>query len=348
VGLQVIAGGQFGSEAKGAVTARVAAEEVKNEQKVTVVRVGGPNAGHSAADPSGRIWALRQVPAGMVVDPSVRGVIASGSEIDPEVLDHEVQMLGEAGIDVTGRLVISDAATVITPEHKEREAALVGAIGSTGKGIGAARADRIMRQAQTVKDIGVALRLGNGVLLDHAACLERRLNKDVRSASATVILEGTQGYGLGLHTKFYPTVTSGNCRAIDICAQAGVIPWGAHGITVHVVVRPYPIRVAGPSGPLMGETQWEDLGLPVELTTVTKKPRRVGAYDADLVDEAIAANAPFVRLAVSMVDQIPGCVDAGGLTDKGDEFLREMANRHGVPVGWVGIGPRLGDWFRWS
>lgn len=346
--LHVIAGGQFGSEAKGAVTAAVTADNVAEGHEVTVVRVGGPNAGHSAADPTGRIWALRQVPAGMVVDPSVQGVIASGSEIDTEVLEDEISRLAEAGIDITNRLVISDAVTVITPEHKELESSLVGAIGSTGKGIGAARAARLMRNADTART--AKYQRQSKVLVVPAVELEKLLNRYTRQSTHVVVIEGTQGYGLGLHTGFYPQVTSGDCRAIDFCAQAGINPWGAVGnFRIHLVIRPYPIRVAGNSGPLKGETTWEELNQPVELTTVTKKVRRVGTYDPVLVNDAIAANAPFVRLAVSMVDKVPGATDEGGLlTDVGHAFLDELQKTHGTPIEWVGTGPQLFDWFRWS
>jgi adenylosuccinate synthase len=345
LGLQVVVGGQFGSEAKGAVTAAICAHETREGRTVTVVRVGGPNAGHSAADPTGRVWALRQIPAGMVVHPSIQGIIASGSEIDFQVLDNEIEMLADAGIEVEDRLLVSDAATVITPEHRQREIELIGAIGSTGKGIGAARADRIMRRADTV-----ASRLGTertGAFYTDAHDLEANLNQRARSAGHTVVLEGTQGYGLGLHTRYYPQVTSGNCRAIDVCAQAGINPWGAlDRPQIHVVVRPYPIRVAGNSGPLLGETTWEELGQPVERTTVTKKVRRVGTYDPDLVDEAITANSPYARLAVSMVDKVPGAVEDGDLTAAGYDYLQQLAMRHSASISWFGLGPTLADWHR--
>lgn len=343
MGLQVVVGGQFGSEAKGAVTAAICNNKIDEDEEVTVVRVGGPNAGHSAADPTGRIWALRQVPAGMVVHPDIRGVIASGSEIDPEVLHSEIAALEEAGHTVSDRLTISDAATIIEPAHREREAELIGAIGSTGKGIGAARADRIMRRATTANQVLPS------EYIQPAADLERDLNRAVRRSTHQVVIEGTQGYGLGLHTKYYPQVTSGNCRAIDVCAQAGVNPWGSIGnFRIHLVIRPFPIRVAGNSGPLHGETTWDDLGQHPELTTVTKKVRRVGTYDAGLVNDAIAANAPFVRLAVSMVDKVPGAVKDGDLTDVGHAWLDELRKTHGVPIDWVGTGPTLLDWFQWS
>lgn len=340
--LHIVVGGQFGSEAKGAATAAICDDAVQSGQEVTVVRTGGPNAGHSAADQKGRVWALRQVPAGMVVSDMVQGVIASGSEIEPTVLEDEISMLEEAGFEIRERLTVSDAATIIEPQHSQRELSLVTDIGSTGKGIGAARADRIMRLAKTASETGV-----DPDILAAANALEKRLNNAAREPGSTVVIEGTQGYGLGLHTGFYPQVTSADCRAIDVCAQAGINPWGVGvGLQIHVVVRPYPIRVAGNSGPLFAETTWEDLGQTPELTTVTKKVRRVGLYDAALVDEAVQANSPLASLAVSMVDKIDGAVDGDGqLTDVGTQFLVDLEHRHGVPVMWVGTGPLLSDWF---
>lgn len=343
--LQIVVGGQFGSEAKGAVTAAIANHARERDRRTVVVRTGGPNAGHSAADQEGKVWALRQVPAGMVVDSQVEGVIASGSEIDPEVLFSEIEMLEAGGHEIAHRLTISESATVITERHRQQEAELVGRIGSTGKGIGGARADRIMRSAPLVRDTKGLFDLQ----IETAELLEVDLNEAVRADGTTVVIEGTQGYGLGLHTQYYPQVTSGDCRAIDVCAQAGINPWGSDfAMRVHVVVRPYPIRVAGNSGPLEGETSWEELGLPQELTTVTKKVRRVGHYDASLVQHAITANSPYAVIALSMVDQIEGAVNPDGfLTQEGTAFVRGVSELHDTPVVWLGVGPTIGDWFRW-
>src|SRR3954463_1068864 len=343
MGLECVVGGQFGSEAKGAVTAAICADAIR-DREVTVVRVGGPNAGHSAADPTGQVWALRQVPAGMVVDPHVRGVIASGSEVDLTVLDNEVYALRDAGIEIADRLTISDSATIITHVHRDREAELIGTIGSTGKGIGAARAEGMMRRARTTGMIAAIQ-----PFCRPAADLERHLNAAARSADHTVVIEGTQGYGLGLHTRYYPQVTSGDCRAADVCAQAGINPWGVNGIfRVNLVIRPSPTRVAGNSGPLKGETTWEKLGQEPELTTVTRKVRRVGTYDSELVNDAIDANMPHVRLAVSMLDKVPGAVKEGIITDIGTSYLGDLIASHGVPIEWVGTGPLLKDWIRWT
>ena len=343
--LQVVVGGQFGSEAKGAVTAAICNSEVRRTPYVTVVRVGGPNAGHSAVDHQGRLWALRQIPVGMVVDPNIAGVIADGSEIDVQVLADEVVRLEDAGHQIRHRLLVSDEATIINTAHKLIEGGLVGAIGSTGKGIGAARADRAMRAAPRVADVGPMFRdLGFRVV--HGPELCRDLNAKVRSSRHVVVLEGTQGYGLGLHAGHYPQCTSSDCRAVDFLSMAGVNPWWLDDsqMAVHVVVRPYPIRVAGNSGPLKDETSWEALGLKPELTTVTKKVRRVGLWNPELVKAAVAANSPNVILAVSMVDQVPGLVEGDELTDKGADWLNNLEEEVGAQIGWYGTGPTLNDW----
>jgi adenylosuccinate synthase len=89
--------------------------------------------------------------------------------------------------------------------------------------------------------------------------------------------------------------------------MAGISPWDS-AVTefeVWVVFRTRPIRVAGPSGPLPGETTWDALGLQPEYTTVTGNLRRVGAWDAERAAAAVRDNggAPVVRLAFTMLDQ---------------------------------------------
>jgi len=123
----------------------------------------------------------------------------------------------------------------------------------------------------------------------------------------TVIIEGTQGYGLGSHAGYYPHCTSSDCRAIDFLAMAGIPPWSmfARNLEIVIVYRVHPIRIAGNSGPLKGETTWEKLGIPDEFTTVTKKVRRVGAWDADLAHRAFLANggnSMAVRTALMFTD----------------------------------------------
>lgn len=323
--VSVVVGGQFGSEAKGAVAGYLASSDQNRFIQVVCVRVGGPNAGHTVygrcpqgceghtdhlgfgvAEP--HPWRLRQVPVAAVTNPDAELLIAAGSEVDFDVLLSEVRALNSAGYEVNERLWLDQSATVLERHHIETEQAggLTQRLGSTAKGIGAARSDRIWRMAKTVGEINLqSMCLGysqiNGAI-DGAKFLSSEL-----WSGAHVVIEGTQGYGLGLHTKYYPQTTSGDCRAIDFLAQTGISPWSfdVSELDVWVVVRTHPIRVAGNSGPMKGELSWDELGVPEERTTVTQKVRRVGEWDPELVRAAVDANGGRrVKLALTMADYV--------------------------------------------
>lgn len=340
--IDVVVGGQFGSEGKGAIVAHLARKKRKGVVP-TVVRVGGHNAGHTAFDDAGVPWALRTVPVGAVV--GARCVVARGSEVDERVLNDELVALAAGGHDIRGRFFVDSQATAMGADEitAELTAGIVGRIGSTGKGVGAARASRIMRTAK----------LYDGVFAtDTTAMLLRQLE----AGTAHIIIEGVQGYGLGLHAGFYPTCTSCDCTAIDALAAIGISPWGVAALdgppTVFVVLRTHPIRVAGPSGPLFDETSWEALGvqsggyIKPEKTTVTKKIRRVGGWDAKLAHRAIVANggpAPNVAIALTFLDyifpELSGKVDPSCLTPPMLAFIKKIETDAGVPVVLVGTGP---------
>jgi adenylosuccinate synthase len=150
--LTVVVGAQFGSEGKGAIVGHLARSFGVHD---CVIRVAGPNAGHTAYDDAGREWKLRAVPVGAVTNPHCELHIAAGSEVDLDVLASELNELDAAGHRATERLTVHPSATILTSEHRATEGAagLIGRIGSTGKGIGAARADRIMRRAITFEEL---------------------------------------------------------------------------------------------------------------------------------------------------------------------------------------------------
>lgn len=307
--LDVVVGGQFGSEAKGRVAGALAVKYGAEGRRTMGIRVAGPNAGHVVYDQGNR-YAMRQIPVAFV-NPDAMLYIAPGSEVDLSVLKGELDMLESAGYKVRERLLVSPQATIIQDKHIEQEQSsdLVARLGSTAKGIGAARADRIWRTAPIVKDAEAYLDAEMGLAVeDHD--LNTMFYND--KADMAVVLEGAQGYGLGLHAGYYPQCTSSDCRAIDFLAMAGISPWALNVMgrndrrfRIHLVIRPNPIRVAGNSGELKGETTWAELGLPEERTTVTQKVRRVGEFDSDQVRAAIAANGyANVGLACSMLDQV--------------------------------------------
>ncbi|WP_461372016.1 succino-amino-deoxyadenylate synthase PurZ, partial [Candidatus Darwinibacter acetoxidans] len=350
--LDVVAGAQYGSEAKGHLVADLATRRMEEGLNPLVVRVAGPNAGHTGYDSTGKPWALRSMPVAAVVPGNLTLAVAPGSELDPEVFLDEFDRLHEAGLMDGKSMVVSGEATVLTQEHKDLEATqdLTGKVGSTGKGIGASRAARMMRTAQRVQDNDEFKNqlLRRPIRVLDAPEWENFIGGHLSEDQTAIIVEGTQGFALGLHAGYYPQCTSSNTRAIDFLAMAGVNPWqvGPHNLTVWVVARVYPIRVAGNSGPLKDETSWDELGLEPELTTVTQKVRRVGGEDWDLVRRAVEANGSSnVVLALSMVDQrFPEVAGKDHLPSEARDWVRRVQDRVGVPIGWVGTGPNSHVW----
>jgi adenylosuccinate synthase len=382
--VEVVVGGQYGSEGKGHVTAQIVKRAVRSGHQVLNIRVAGPNAGHTVIDALGRAYPLRQIPVGAVLSggpiaeddvtvqvtptdetpahvtiPDVVVAIAPGSEVDLGVLQREYDQITESGHNL--HLVVAGEATMIEDKHKvdETSAELVARVGSTGKGIGAARADRIFRVATRFIDDPEAMEWAKAreVIVMDADQWDRFIEQTLANKATSVVIEGTQGYGLGLRAGHYPQVTSSDTRALDFLAMAGVNPWacGVDGLAVWVCARVYPIRVAGNSGPLRGETTWEALGLPAERTTVTHKVRRVGEWDADLVRRAVRANGGHhqVLLALTMVDQMfPEVKEtevAPGqpwpeVLDAAQEWADEVTQETGASLGLITTGPNHAVW----
>lgn len=325
--LIVVVGGAFGSEGKGALCGFLASQE----SNLMAIRVAGPNAGHTVYGADGNRWQFRHVPVAAVTAPGSILALAAGSEIDLAVLKEETSALADAGL--PHRLLIDGQATLISARHVTREQGIV--TGTTGKGIGAARADRLLRGAN-LYDSSSAVNVA-GIARRHLA------------EGGTVMIEGTQGYGLGLHAGNYPYCTSSDCRAVDFMAMAGLSPWDdvIQELEVWIVYRTHPIRIAGNSGPLKGETSWGELGVDPEITTVTKKVRRVGEWDAKLANDALIANggpSASVKVALTFADyvfpRIAGNRDPGTAT--GDDFWDWVGDRSldiGQSIDLIGTGP---------
>jgi len=359
--IQVVVGGQYGSEGKGAVCRWLA-----SGRSTSCVRVGGPNAGHTAYDPTGKEWKLQQVPIGAIAN-SRPLYIGAGSEIDTDLLESEIRALDEAGFEVSKRLMIDPMATVVLRSHSIEEyghaarhgtSGLTRTIGSTGKGVGAARADRIWRRAAIIRNLP-------DVQNDHMVYTNSRVFKvkcqDTawwmrNDGSDTLQIEATQGFGLGLHQPTYPFATSVDCRAIDALSQAGISPWEVlpDRFEAWVVLRTFPIRVAGNSGPMYREISWEEIGQEPEHTTVTKKQRRIGEWDAKLARAALQANGsdnPWcpgprcpVKVVITFLDYVfpplKNCTDAEHILSLAGDWLRYREEELGVSIRAVGTGPK--------
>lgn len=350
-----VVGGQYGSEGKGAIAAMLSRREQLNEASefpLAAVRVAGPNAGHCVMDRTGRKWALRAIPVAAVSNPEARLFISAGSEIDEDVLESEITALDAAGFKVSRRLLVDGQATVIQPEDKEREALI--SSGTTGKGIGAARANRAMRAAP--------LWSHGGPVSEHA--WQSGVNTGVilrghLRGGGCVLVEGTQGYALGTHAGWYPYCTSSDCRAIDFLAMAGICPWSpeVNESEVWVCLRTYPIRIAGNSGPMVGETSWDELNtrtkghIQPEYTTVTQKMRRVGEWDPELAAAAVEANGgERVHIALTFFDywfpELAGADRYGQMDLQHWERIDKVEAETGAAVQYLGTGPDTGIWVR--
>ncbi|PDT72757.1 adenylosuccinate synthetase [Bradyrhizobium sp. C9] len=328
--ISVVVGGQFGSEGKGKV-----ARWIANDRKAAaVVRVGGTNSGHTAIGENGRTWALRQLPASILA-PNTVAILPAGAIIDPEIFLHEVDALGLG----PARVVVDPWASVITEGDRasERSSGIVGEIGSTGSGTGAALVRRIARRAGTT--LAGELDVLKPFVRNSAELMRSMLNQN-----RWIVIEGSQGFGLSLlQGGYYPHATSRDTSAGTFVGEAGLSPIDVKDITL--VLRAHPIRVAGNSGPLPHETTWAQIvknaGLPEgynELTTATKKVRRVAEFDGELVRRAIEVNNP-TRIILNHFDYVDPGVRKQEFSVKALSVLKTIEGAIGRQVDFVGTGP---------
>lgn len=334
--VSIVVGGQFGSEGKGKVALELA--RAAKEESVTLVRVGGPNSGHTGYDASGQRFALRQLPAGCI-DRNVDVVFPAGSYLDVDVLFREIEELNYP----KDRVFVSRYARVIMPEHKawETEAGIGKAIGSTGSGVGAAVMASVAREAENFSlksyDAEHVSRLDRFVC-DTSTVLRKQLLANTR-----VIIEGSQGFGLSLlEGGYWPKVTSRSTTASAALSEAGLSPLDVDDI--YLVLRSFPIRVAGQSsGPLPNETSWAKIADDVgrnddisEYTTVTSKLRRVAKFDCEQVRAAIAVNNPS-KIVMNHLDYV-GCRSDLNLPDSSlAKFIRSCEKKLDRRIDFLGF-----------
>lgn len=323
----VIMGGQYGSEGKGKIAAYIA------PQMALSIRTGGPNAGHTF-EHEGVTYKMQTIPCAFV-NPNCLLAIGAGGVIDLEILRREIALVS----DVKERLMIDPQASIITEADVQSETILKKSIASTGKGVGAAIAKKVLRKdvtlARDVEELEPYLR---DVSLFANQLADR---------GAEICLEGTQGFWLSLHHGEYPYVTGRDITVGTLCGDAGISPSLIKDTIL--VVRTYPIRVGGNSGPLSNEISWEEItkrsGCPreiLEFTTVTKKVRRVGEFDIGAVKRAVMVNRP-TQIALMFVDYLNydnfGVTEEGALTEEATLMITQLEVELGVPITLVGTGP---------
>ena len=155
-------------------------------------------------------------------------------------------------------------------------------------------------------------------------------------------MEGTQGFGLSLlEGGYWPKATSRSTTASGALAEAGLSPVDVDDVTM--VIRTFPIRVAGNSGPLIDETTWEKIAKEVgrdddlrEYTTVTRRLRRVGHFDPVLVRRALAVNRP-TRLVLNHLDYVGTQQDLDDPQSELSGFVRRVESDISRKIDWFGF-----------
>ncbi|OGA29737.1 MAG: adenylosuccinate synthase [Betaproteobacteria bacterium RIFCSPLOWO2_02_FULL_65_24] len=333
----VVIGTQWGDEGKGKVV------DWLTDHAQGVVRFqGGHNAGHTLVI-AGKKTVLHLVPSG-ILRSGVRCYIGNGVVLSPAALIEEMDELERAGVEVQGRLNISEACPLILPYHAALDVARelsrgAGKIGTTGRGIGPAYEDKVARRAVRLQDLMAperfaaklreALDFHNFVLtrylgaapVDYAKVhddtlrLADRLTPlvtdvsralyEANRAGANLLFEGAQGTLLDVDHGTYPYVTSSNCVAGTAAAGAGVGPQQLHYILG--ITKAYTTRVGGGPFPteLLEETGELLRTRGAEFGATTGRPRRCGWFDAPALRRSIQING-VSGLCITKLDVLDG------------------------------------------
>jgi adenylosuccinate synthase len=328
----VIVGSQWGDEGKGKIV------DLITERFDVVARYqGGHNAGHTVAI-EGRKYVLHLIPSG-ILRPGKICVIGNGVVIDPVAFTEEVRTLTSAGIDVAGRLFVSNRAHLVMPYHraieKAEEDALKEKIGTTSRGIGPCYEDKMGRRGIRVADlldsdlfrekVRANLEFKNRVLCSiyGAAPLNAEeiaeqylgmapqilpfvtdtaefLNHVVREGK-TILFEGAQGTLLDVDHGTYPFVTSSSATAGGACTGTGIGPSLIDGVLG--IAKAYTTRVGGGPFPteLTDDTGRRIRGRGAEYGASTGRPRRCGWFDAVVVRYAALLN-DLTTLVITKLD----------------------------------------------
>jgi adenylosuccinate synthase len=365
----VLVGAQWGDEGKGKAT------DLLGDRVDYVVRYqGGNNAGHTVVigDES---YALHMLPSG-VLSPSVVPVIGNGVVIDPQVLLSEIDDLAARGVDC-GKLLVSANAHLIMPYHRALDKVTeryLGSsrIGTTGRGIGPAYADKIARVGIRVQDLfdpGILGKKLELVLRDKNQILGKVYNRRGMEPQAiteeyeryaerlrpyvadtglvlgqaldrgeVVLLEGAQATMLDVDHGTYPFVTSSSPTAGGACAGSGIGPTRISEVLG--IVKAYTTRVGeGPFPTELTGEQGEWLRKTGgEYGVTTGRARRCGWFDAVIARYSTRVNGItsyfLTKLDVlSGLEKVPVCVAYEVDGRRHDEIpMTQTEFHHAVPV----------------
>ena len=327
----VVVGSQWGDEGKGKIT-----DYLAQKADVVVRYQGGNNAGHTI-EFNGQKFALRLIPSGIFTSGNV--ILGNGMVINPKALLEEMKYLNDAGVSTDG-IKISDRAHVILPYHLEIDAMqekLRGDknIGTTKKGIGPTYVDKYARigirvgefiheelfRSRLEEVLPLKLReypeldfhvedifqeykeyakMIKPMVTDTGLLLDEYFRQDKK-----VLFEGAQGTMLDIDYGTYPYVTSSHPGANGVCEGAGIGPVNIDEVIG--IVKAYTTRVG--SGAFPTEID-DEVGNRIrevgrEYGTVTKRPRRIGWFDAVVVNQSRRMSG-LTGLSIMLLDVLTG------------------------------------------
>jgi adenylosuccinate synthase len=375
----VVVGTQWGDEGKGKIV-----DLLTRDANVVVRFQGGHNAGHTLKI-KGEKTVLRLIPSG-ILRPHVQCYIGNGVVLAPDALLSEIKELEQKGVDVRGRLSISQACPLILPCHvaldKAREIRQgKAAIGTTGRGIGPAYEDKIARRALRVGDLLHRDRFVNKVVelleyhnfvlthyFQHPAVDTEQLLQDSlmwaeeiapmvadtskklhehRRRGDAILFEGAQGVYLDIDHGTYPFVTSSNTCVGSVINGAGFGP--RYLDYVLGITKAYTTRVGG--GPFPTELQ-DDIGQRLatkghEFGAVTGRPRRCGWFDAVLLRRSIEINS-LSGLCLTKLDVLDGLDHVRIAVAYRDKDGQLLSHPPQAAEDFVGLKPVYEDFPGWQ
>jgi len=331
--VKIVVGSQWGDEAKAKIVDYLAVDA-----KYVVRFQGGANAGHTVIV-DGNEFIFHLIPAGIMY-PDKICIIGNGVVLDPSALMNEIEELKNRGIDVEGRLFISQKAHLVMPYHKLLDQATEkqkgkNSIGTTGRGIGPAYRDKAARVGIRIVDLlnrdVFAAKLESNIrdanefltkiygheplnideIIDAYIEFDRKIDpyvtdisnllNDAVKAGGNILFEGAQGALLDIDHGTYPYVTSSNTIAGAACIGTGIGP--THVDEVIGVMKAYTTRVGNGPFPTELEGNFADKIREIggEYGATTGRPRRCGWFDGVLARYATRLNG-LSSLAVTKLD----------------------------------------------
>lgn len=336
-GVHCVVDGQFGSTGKGVLAAWLASKAAEMgylDRFNGAIYSGGPNSGHTSYFGDQKI-VLKQLPTfsvhALLRDYIVPAYLSAGAVINTDILFEEAERFPKLPI------FVHPNAGVISKEDLSGELkGYIRAIASTQSGTGACIARKVLRDPSAI----AGNVLGSIKIPDNIALLNHSLHPE----KDAYFMEVAQGFSLGINSEFYPHVTSRECTVMQGLADARIAPrWLTR---TYMSIRTFPIRVGNLDGNSSGdwypdqrEMTWEQLGVKPELTTVTKRIRRVATFSWQQLDDAFRANEPDF-LFINFMNYLT-LEEQGDMIDNLTEMMEDMDNKHTGII--QGFGPTNED-----